>query len=251
MINTDLTRKAMAIAYNAHHGQNDKDGVPYIFHPIHVAESMTTEYETIAALLHDVVEDTDITIEDLIDEGFPDDVIEAIRLLTHEKGIGYCEYLESIKTNAIATTVKLADLAHNSDETRLASLDKATANRLRDKYTEAKRFMAEVSLCDERLPSDIHVYVTAEMIDNKLRISGQDLGAAIEEIFGGNEYEYWYDFDDENTCKLRKALLENAPSDDFLQAVKKHFSGVEGCAALRSYCEERNIKYKFSSYSSF
>ena len=65
MVNTELTRKAMKIAYDAHHGQFDRSGVPYIFHPIHVAEEMDTEIECVVALLHDVVEDTDITFSDL------------------------------------------------------------------------------------------------------------------------------------------------------------------------------------------
>jgi (p)ppGpp synthase/HD superfamily hydrolase len=141
MINTELTKKAMIIAYDAHHNQVDKDHVPYIFHPMHIAERMTTEYETIAALLHDVVEDTDVTIDDLIDAGFPDPVIEAVRLLTHDDEIDYIEYLQTIKSNAIATSVKLADLDHNSDESRLVSLNEETANRLRDKYAKAKLVM--------------------------------------------------------------------------------------------------------------
>ncbi|MDR0886449.1 MAG: HD domain-containing protein [Clostridiales Family XIII bacterium] len=143
MINTDLTKKAMILAYHAHHTQVDKDGVPYIYHPIHLAEQMTTEYETIAALLHDVVEDTDVSIDDLIIAGFPDEVIEAVHLLTHEDDVDYFDYLKGIRANAIATSVKLADLAHNSEESRLTSLDEATADRLRKKYAKAKQYMNE------------------------------------------------------------------------------------------------------------
>lgn len=84
MIYTKLTRKAMVITYNAHMNQLDKSGVPYIYHPIHLAEQMETETEYIVALLHDVVEDTEITFEDLNKE-FAYDVIEALKLLTYDK----------------------------------------------------------------------------------------------------------------------------------------------------------------------
>ena len=89
MIYTALTVKAMNIAYQAHHGQTDKSGCPYVFH---LAEHMQDEFTTCVALLHDVVEDTDMTIEKLA-EDFPEPVIEAIRLLTHEDGVDYYEYV--------------------------------------------------------------------------------------------------------------------------------------------------------------
>ena len=77
MIYTPLTVKAARIAYEAHHGQFDVCGMPYVFHPFHVAEQMTDEYTTCVALLHDVVEDTDVTFEDLEGE-FPEEVLEAL-----------------------------------------------------------------------------------------------------------------------------------------------------------------------------
>ena len=117
MIYTPMTNKAMQIAYTAHHGQTDYNGIPYIFHPIHLAEQMEDEISCCAALLHDVVEDTDITMEDLARE-FPAEVIEAIKLLTHKKGVDYFDYVRAIKENPIARKVKLADLNHNSDQSR-------------------------------------------------------------------------------------------------------------------------------------
>ena len=96
MVYTELTKKAMNIAYDAHHGQYDKGGVPYIYHPIHLAEQMDSEYECIVALLHDVVEDTDVSINDL-GKIFPKEVIEAIKLLTHDVTIEYMEYIRNIK----------------------------------------------------------------------------------------------------------------------------------------------------------
>ncbi len=87
MIYTELTKKAMLIAYQAHKDMSDKNGIPYIFHPIHLAEQMDSEKAVIVALLHDVVEDTDWTMSGLEQEGFPKDVIDALNLLTHNDEI--------------------------------------------------------------------------------------------------------------------------------------------------------------------
>ena len=136
MIYTPLTNKAMKIAYDAHHGQSDKSGIPYIFHPIHLAEQMTDEYTTCVALLHDVVEDTTVTLEDLADD-FPREIIEAVALMTHKDDVPYLEYVAQIKANALAKTVKLADLRHNSDETRFENPDEAMLIHFREKYQKA------------------------------------------------------------------------------------------------------------------
>jgi len=139
MINTKLTRKAMIIAYNAHMNQFDKANVPYVYHPIHLAEQMENENECIVALLHDVVEDTDITFEQL-EKDFPIEVIMALKLLTHDKKIDYMKYIEKIKKNNIAKKVKIADIIHNSDETRL---DKITIEDIarRSKYKKALDYL--------------------------------------------------------------------------------------------------------------
>lgn len=121
MIYTEKTKKAMNIAYSAHMGQIDKSGIPYIFHPLHLAEFMDTEEECVVALLHDVVEDTNITMEQLEQE-FSSAIIEALKLLTHEKSVGYMKYIKNLKNNPLAKKVKLADLKHNSDQTRLEHL---------------------------------------------------------------------------------------------------------------------------------
>ena len=138
MINTKLTRKAMIIAYNAHQNQFDKANVPYIYHPIHIAEQMDTELECIVALLHDVVEDTDITLNDLEKE-FPQEVIDLLKILTHDKHdkkIDYIEYIKKVKTNPIATKIKIADLKHNSDITRLDKITTTDLKRI-EKYKKA------------------------------------------------------------------------------------------------------------------
>ena len=137
MIYTHLTNEAMKIAYHAHHGQVDKGGIPYIFHPFHLAEQMDDEYSTCVALLHDVMEDTDTTFEELA-AIFPKEVMDALTLLTHEDGVDYYEYVAKIKDNPIAKTVKLADLTHNSDQTRMAGMaDPAALKRWEEKYRKA------------------------------------------------------------------------------------------------------------------
>ena len=141
MVYTMQVFKAMIIAYNAHMGQFDKAGVPYIFHPIHLAEQMDTEEECIVALLHDVVEDTEVTFEDLEKE-FSKTIIDAIRLLTHDKSVDYMEYVKNLKNNPIAKKVKLADLRHNSDTTRLLKITEKDIKRV-EKYKKAIQLLNE------------------------------------------------------------------------------------------------------------
>lgn len=141
MIYTQSTIKAMKIAYDAHNGQLDKSGVPYIFHPIHLAEQMQNEDECIVAILHDVVEDTNITFEELEKE-FSSTVIEALKLLTHDDSVEYMDYIRNIKDNPIAKVVKLADLQHNSDVTRLPKRTGKDDKR-NQKYAEAIRILEE------------------------------------------------------------------------------------------------------------
>ena len=136
MIYTPLTKKALVISFNAHKNQVDKSGMPYVYHPFHLAEQMKDEFTTCVALLHDVVEDTDITLEDLKDQGFPREVTDAIALMTHNDAVPYLDYVEKIKDNPIARAVKLADLNHNSDLTRLDVVD-GKALELVEKYKKA------------------------------------------------------------------------------------------------------------------
>jgi len=142
MIYTKLTIRAMQIAYEAHHGQVDKAGMPYVLHPVHLAEQMDDEISTCAALLHDVVEDTDWTLEQLKAE-FPQEVTDALMLLTHVEGVPYMEYVRPIKQNAIARKVKLADLAHNCDQTRFAAadMDEESLAYFRSKYSAAREYL--------------------------------------------------------------------------------------------------------------
>lgn len=139
MIYTKKTQLAMQIAYKAHAGQYDKAGVPYVFHPFHVAEAMSTERECIVALLHDVVEDTNVKIEDLAKE-FDEEVIEALKLLTHNKKESYKHYIKKIKNNPIAKKVKLSDLKHNSTMSRLPKITIKDILRLA-KYNKSVKYL--------------------------------------------------------------------------------------------------------------
>ena len=123
MIYTDATKKALKLCFEAHKEQTDKSGIPYVFHPFHIAEQMKDEDTTVVALLHDVVEDSDYTIDDLIAMGFNDNVIEAVTLMTHLPEVSYEDYMRALKKNEIAKAVKYADIMHNSDATRLDADD--------------------------------------------------------------------------------------------------------------------------------
>lgn len=136
MIYTELTKKAMKLCFAAHKDQVDKSGLPYVFHPFHLAEQMPDELTTVAALLHDVVEDTPYTFSDLQEMGFPTAVLDALRLLTHDDATPYLDYVARLKDNPIARAVKLADLRHNSDLTRLNHVDARAVERV-DKYRKA------------------------------------------------------------------------------------------------------------------
>ena len=142
MIYTEMTVRAMRLAYEAHLGQVDKTKVPYIFHPIHLAEQMEDELTCTVALLHDVVEDTAVTLEDLAKD-FPQEVVEAVGLMTHEEGVDYFDYVRRIKANPIAKCVKLADLMHNSDESRNVEklIPAEKVQHFREKYAKAKEIL--------------------------------------------------------------------------------------------------------------
>lgn len=142
MIYTDLTKQAMKLCFDAHKDQTDKSGLPYVFHPFHLAEQMTDEESTVVALLHDVVEDTPYTLEDLARLGFPQPVMEALRLMTHDPSVPYLDYVARLKSNPIACQVKLADLRHNSDLTRLDRVDNKARKRV-EKYVAAIRLLEE------------------------------------------------------------------------------------------------------------
>lgn len=140
MIYTDLTKKALKLCFDIHKEQLDKSGLPYVFHPFHLAEQMETEETIVVALLHDVVEDSDCTLDDLRRMGFPQPILDALRLLTHDPAVEYMDYVRSIKDNPIARAVKLADLRHNADLSRLDVIDTKAMTRS-EKYRKAIAFL--------------------------------------------------------------------------------------------------------------
>ena len=136
MIYTPVTKIALKLCFEAHKDQVDKSGMPYVFHPFHLAEQMTDEETTVVALLHDVIEDTDYTLEDLAEMGFSENVLRAISLMTHDEGVPYMDYVARIKANPIARAVKLADLRHNSNISRLDKVGTSDFERV-EKYKKA------------------------------------------------------------------------------------------------------------------
>lgn len=142
MIYTEMTKKALRLSFNAHKDQVDKSGMPYVYHPFHLAEQMDTEETVTVALLHDVVEDTDHTIQELVEMGFPKSVTDALALMTHDEAVPYMDYVAKIKNNPIARAVKLADLRHNSDISRLEVIDDKVLRRVH-KYRAAMALLEE------------------------------------------------------------------------------------------------------------
>ena len=122
---------ALSIARKAHEGQLDKAGVDYIEHPIYVASQVDTEEERAVALLHDVIEDSPVSAEELLQAGLPETVVTAVQVLTKKKEQDYQTYLETVKKNPLARVVKLADLKHNSDLSRLSSITEKDRERLK------------------------------------------------------------------------------------------------------------------------
>jgi (p)ppGpp synthase/HD superfamily hydrolase len=126
---------ALKIANEAHKNQVDKGGTPYINHPIEVAKNMDTNEEKIVALLHDVIEDTDVTLEQLKETGFPLEVLAAIDAITKRNNEEYGQYLDRLIKNKYATKVKIQDMVHNSDISRIPNPTDKDFERV-DKYTE-------------------------------------------------------------------------------------------------------------------
>lgn len=139
MFYSDLVRKACAIMFEAHKGDADKGGYPYVFHPFFLAAQMEDEETVCAALLHDVIEDHPelYSFKSLAEAGFPDPVIAAVRLLTHRTGVPYPDYIKEISHDRIAAAVKLADLRHNLDTSRTGGRKSAKY----EQYLAAKQFL--------------------------------------------------------------------------------------------------------------
>lgn len=135
---------AIAIAAAAHHGHVDKSGRPYIFHPLAVAERFPDEDTQIVAVLHDIVEDTELGLGDLRNFGFTAEVVDAVDRLTRRDGEDYETYLTRVAGTDLSATVKFADIAHNTDSDRLRRLSDPERNRLIAKYEDARIRLARL-----------------------------------------------------------------------------------------------------------
>ena len=140
MTNMATVEDAVAIAARAHKGQKDKAGAPYLLHPLRMMLRMETEAAMMAAVLHDVVEDTEWTLERLREAGFSDEVLEAVDCLTHREGESYQQFVERVRTNPIARQIKIADLEDNMNVRRINQLGPRDLERL-EKYHRAWRVL--------------------------------------------------------------------------------------------------------------
>lgn len=141
MLYTPKIIECLRFVEELHHGQYDKIGAPYILHPVFVAEQMDTEKATIVALLHDVIEDTSITLDDLRDKGYSDEIIVAIDALTRRTGETYSAYIERLSNNKLARRVKIADLRHNLQPERVAMFGNTS---LVKRYQKALRILIAI-----------------------------------------------------------------------------------------------------------
>ena len=144
MLYTPATKCALRICYDAHEGQTDKAGMPYMFHPFHLAEQMETEHEVCVALLHDVMEDTSWTAADLVVAGIPEAYVQTLQLLTHDPAVPYMDYVRGLAHDPVARKVKRADLTHNSDLSRLDREPTERDLKRREKYQAALCLLDEV-----------------------------------------------------------------------------------------------------------
>ena len=139
METNQLLAKAINLAMQAHEGQTDKAGMPYIGHVMRVMQSGKTIGEKIVGVLHDLVEDTDWTFDQLLEEGFPTYIVDALRCVTKiSEDEPYEEFIQRVKSNPLAVAVKINDLTDNMDIRRLSTLTDADVQRLR-KYLKAYR----------------------------------------------------------------------------------------------------------------
>lgn len=141
---TNKLKHAISIAVECHSGQKDRMGEPYIQHPLRMMIKMKTVEEKITAVLHDVVEDSEMTISVLRNEGFSEKILKAIDALTKRKGESYKESIERVKKNPLAVKVKIADFEDNMDIRRLKRITENDRKRL-NRYLKYYRGVKEIS----------------------------------------------------------------------------------------------------------
>ena len=131
---------ALELAVEKHKNQTDKAGNPYILHPLHVMENVNSKEGKIVAILHDIIEDTDITEDYLLKIGLSKRIVDAVVALTRSEDMDYQEYIKNLSSNSLAKEVKLADLEHNMDLKRLPTLEEKDLERNR-KYQIAYHYL--------------------------------------------------------------------------------------------------------------
>lgn len=139
----ELLNKAINLAKKYHKGQVDKGGEPYVGHPLRVMEGVETLEEKVLAVLHDVLEDCDVSAEQLIEEGIPKELVEKLIILCKEKNEDYFHYINRIKNDKATINVKLSDLKDNMDLKRLKEITEKDIERL-EKYKKAKEILENV-----------------------------------------------------------------------------------------------------------
>lgn len=141
MNNKTQLEKAIEIALNAHAGQTDKAGELYILHPLRLMLKMKTETEKIIAVLHDVIEDSNLTFEDLEKEGFSKEIIESLEYLTKREEEDYLNFINRISSNKTASLIKLADIEDNMNINRIANPIEKDYERIEEKYKPALKIL--------------------------------------------------------------------------------------------------------------
>lgn len=229
---------AIILASRSHAGQTDKLGEPYILHPIRVMSKLSDQAARIVAVLHDVIEDTAVSIDEIRKAGASQEIIDALLILTKDEEKDYTQYLRDVNGNPLARRVKLADIEDNEDPERLNKLPKETRKRLEKKYSKARE---ELSLPYERGLSAVlyngkgdgcNIYVDAfiEKNNSNLMLEGQMI------FKGGDDYEYWLTITKANKDQLLLKLLS------------QYFGDGCACGNLKTFCDEHKIPYKFFSY---
>jgi (p)ppGpp synthase/HD superfamily hydrolase len=133
----DMIERAFLLAIEAHKGQVDLSGRPYLYHIFYVATHITRKKAMVVAFLHDIVEDTNTTLEDLKEKGFDEEIVAAVEAITKRKSEKYIDFINRVKENSLATEVKLADLKHNIQIKRLKNPTERDLKRI-EKYKKAR-----------------------------------------------------------------------------------------------------------------
>lgn len=235
---------AIILAARNHTGQTDKIGEPYILHPIRVMSKLPDENSRIVAILHDVIEDTSVTIDEIRKAGASKEVIEALQVITKDEGKDYMKYLLDVANNPLARRVKLADIEDNTEPERLNKLPDNTQKRLILKYEKAKellsppieRGLSTVLYHGKGDGCNIYLDAYIEKNNRNLMLEGQMTFTGGESEFGDSDYEYWITIPKEYKDKL------------LLDMLGKCFGNGSGFSNLKTFCDDHKIKYKFFSY---